>query len=920
MRLSRLFMLGACAALAASSVALVGEPSDSVLAAPTGTITSTGPLTNIVTSPTLSCSVGLAGTTETAFYNTDGCGTFVVTKGTLFGPSTISDDDLIGSYTDFVPVSQIGPTGTGTASDPFTVVTKVSLPATALTLTQTDTYVTGQQGVTTSVKLTNSSLVSVPAIIYRAGDCFAEGTNGTGVVASATNSASASYSSASCVAASGRKVMFSSLTPGAKYMHDYFYNIWYKIAAKLAFSDESCCGDAVDDGAGLSWSVSVAGNRSATVSSTIGFGNDFSKLDSDGDGLPDDWEKFGLDIGNNSSIDVDLPKMGATPDHRDLFIEVDWMERPCIKLNLIFLTVCWFGRSFAPTEGALDDVRAAFEVAPLANPDGTSGVWIHIDSGEQSKMYPATGACTVAGGPTLCKSWKFGAIKWSAAGPNTSKATAISHVPVLFNGQYDQTVIDAILTANLSASRRSVFKYALYADRYDMGKGTGSSGVAARPGNWLILTSGDEGWGWGGFSRRQEAGTFMHELGHSVNLGHGGIDGVPYKPNYESIMNYAWQLRDSVGPAGIDYARVAGSPLDETKLSETVEFRTPSSKVKWFCPGARTIKSSSDGQIDWNCSGSKEGATVRVDINRDGDYSALNSPADWKDVVFDGGEVGVSASGARQAALTVPASEISALELREAGAFGGDGDGSVGFVGPITLLKGETDQVVTLKIENIGSVSATYKASVTGAGTGVSTAEQTVTIPAGTTQSVAVPVSAGAMTTGTYELTATLTKTTGEVLASTKAPVSVADVSGLTPQQITELKTQIAEVLATSGAEYIPLTPARFLETRISATLKTFDRQAEGGGARPAGSTFELQITGRNNIPADAKAVVLNVAVTGTQGPGFVTVFPCGEARPDASNLNYSTAGVTIPNLVIAKIPASGRGVFVHVGGHGHDC
>ena len=89
--------------------------------------------------------------------------------------------------------------------------------------------------------------------------------------------------------------------------------------------------------------------------------------------------------------------------------------------------------------------------------------------------------------------------------------------------------------------------------------------------------------------------------------------------------------------------------------------------------------------------------------------------------------------------------------------------------------------------------------------------------------------------------------------------------------------------------------------------MTTFDGQAEGGGLRSAGSTFELQITGRNDIPSDAKAVVLNVAVTGTQGPGFVTVFPCGEARPDASNLNYSTAGVTIPNLVIAKIPASGK-------------
>ena len=35
-------------------------------------------------------------------------------------------------------------------------------------------------------------------------------------------------------------------------------------------------------------------------------------------------------------------------------------------------------------------------------------------------------------------------------------------------------------------------------------------------------------------------------------------------------------------------------------------------------------------------------------------------------------------------------------------------------------------------------------------------------------------------------------------------------------------------------------------------------------------------------------------------------MYPCGEARPEASNLNY-TAGQTIPNLVIAKPGAGGK-------------
>src|SRR5215468_7499998 len=41
-------------------------------------------------------------------------------------------------------------------------------------------------------------------------------------------------------------------------------------------------------------------------------------------------------------------------------------------------------------------------------------------------------------------------------------------------------------------------------------------------------------------------------------------------------------------------------------------------------------------------------------------------------------------------------------------------------------------------------------------------------------------------------------------------------------------------------------------------------------------------------------------------GAGFVTVWPCGEPRPLASNLNF-TAGQNIPNNVIVKIGAGGK-------------
>ena len=39
----------------------------------------------------------------------------------------------------------------------------------------------------------------------------------------------------------------------------------------------------------------------------------------------------------------------------------------------------------------------------------------------------------------------------------------------------------------------------------------------------------------------ERMGTFMHELGHTLGLDHGGDDTISFKPNYNSVMNYLWQ-------------------------------------------------------------------------------------------------------------------------------------------------------------------------------------------------------------------------------------------------------------------------------------------------------------------------------------------------------------------------------------------
>jgi hypothetical protein len=61
---------------------------------------------------------------------------------------------------------------------------------------------------------------------------------------------------------------------------------------------------------------------------------------------------------------------------------------------------------------------------------------------------------------------------------------------------------------------------------------------------------------------------------------------------------------------------------------------------------------------------------------------------------------------------------------------------------------------------------------------------------------------------------------------------------------------------------------------------------------------------------------VLNVAVTGSSTPGFVTIFPCGSSRPNAASLNFA-AGQTISNAVTAKVGNGGKiCIFVFASTH----
>lgn len=95
------------------------------------------------------------------------------------------------------------------------------------------------------------------------------------------------------------------------------------------------------------------------------------------------------------------------------------------------------------------------------------------------------------------------------------------------------------------------------------------------------------------------------------------------------------------------------------------------------------------------------------------------------------------------------------------------------------------------------------------------------------------------------------------------------------------------------AGRFRPVTPVRLLDTR------------EGPAAPGDMGTATLVIGGRGGVPADAAAVAVTVTATGAERPGFVTVWPAGGSRPEASNLNLPGPGV-VSNLVLVPLGVAG--------------
>jgi len=315
------------------------------------------------------------------------------------------------------------------------------------------------------------------------------------------------------------------------------------------------------------------------------YGTNPNNFDTDGDAISDLHEVLGAE-------GLDLKYYGASPTHHDIFIYMNYYS--------------------APMPGALTKAMQAFSTSPVTNPDGTTGINLHI----------------IDGGPI-------------------AQADQVSDLQI---GDWSQ--VDTIKAKYYPSRWAKYSHYMLIGYQYNGGSSSGvSRGIPAHDflvtlGLWFP-TYGTE---------LQQAGTILHELGHNLGLQHGGDDSINYKPNYLSVMSYRYQVngifRDGVDNV-IDYSRLQLAPVNESSLleqagmpptgstttTETARYRAT------FCSGLAngTVK----GPIDFNGDGAFATRAISADLDCDGIVGSTFPASwnDWSNLIYVGNEFGGGAIG-----------------------------------------------------------------------------------------------------------------------------------------------------------------------------------------------------------------------------------------------------------------------------------
>lgn len=210
-------------------------------------------------------------------------------------------------------------------------------------------------------------------------------------------------------------------------------------------------------------------------------------IDTDGDGLYDIWELLGIPYFDAAGNEQRYLLPGANPLHQDLYVEVDAMTGISLNNESVML------------------LQEAFAGSPVVNPDGTQGIVLHIQRDASNDLPFIASWQTDDCWPLDFDTWR-----------NTYFGT--------FFEQDDPRLL---------AAKAKAYRYCIAANRA-IPKTVGGCGEL--PGDNFVIYI-------GGVNNLTVASVFMHEIGHNLNLHHGGGDDINGKPNYPSVMNYVLSYR-----------------------------------------------------------------------------------------------------------------------------------------------------------------------------------------------------------------------------------------------------------------------------------------------------------------------------------------------------------------------------------------
>jgi VCBS repeat-containing protein len=391
--------------------------------------------------------------------------------------------------------------------------------------------------------------------------------------------------------------------------------------------------------------------------------------DRDGDGLLDRWESSDVPVLDPYNQPLpNLKGMGASPDHKDLFLELGYMyaaDDPQTGQPK-YGGVAKPAHSHLPSHETLKLLGDAYAKAPVTNPDGRPGIALHVDAGNaypngEADAYIIRGADLAKGGeaidekittactrgqndpPWRCQFADYpGTVGWKT-GFRFLRDEVLSGPPVL-PGQDDPCDVPGnTCIRRFDRNRLDTFHYALFAhaiglpksdqpcldaggqpaaanpstdrcdaplsDNPDFHVPRTNTGVADYPGGDILITLGafSDTSGKPGGTPFMQAGTLLHEWGHNAELTHGGRAGDPNcKPTYVSVMNYLYQLRGLLDDLGTPHLDLSRGAI-QPALDETQLSEGAQSmpyRLGWYAPLAGSYFEGKQTPAARHCDGS----------------------------------------------------------------------------------------------------------------------------------------------------------------------------------------------------------------------------------------------------------------------------------------------------------------------------